>query len=115
MKELKFHETLTMPLIVTLCGSTKFKKEFEEAAKRESLKGRIVLTVSFFTHADNVSITEDQKIALDQLHLRKISISDEILVLNKGGYIGSSTTNEIKFAYSRGVHVRYLEPLKEEK
>ena len=102
-------ELKDLPHIITLCGSTKFKKEFEEAAKELSLKGSIILTVSFFTHADNIEITEEQKKMLDALHMRKISISDEIFVINKGGYIGFSTGNEINFAWSREIPVKYLE------
>ena len=44
------------------------------------------------------------------LHRQKILISDEILVLNVGGYIGSSTMNEIFFAIDNGKTIRYLEP-----
>ena len=105
-------ELKDLPHIITLCGSTSFKKEFEEAARELSLKGSIILTVSFFTHFDNIKITPEQKIMLDNLHFRKISISDEIFVLNKEGYIGYSTGNEIAFAESRGIPVRYLEEVK---
>ncbi len=106
-------ELKNLPHIIVLCGSTKFKKEFETAAKELSLEGSIILTVSFFTHADNVDITPEQKIRLDQLHLRKISISDEVFVLNKDKYIGYSTSNEIAFAKERGIPIRYLEPPEE--
>ena len=36
--------------IVCLCGSTKFREEFEEANHDESLNGHIVLTVAAFGH-----------------------------------------------------------------
>jgi hypothetical protein len=97
------------PIIVTLCGSTKFKKEFEEAYHRETMKGKIVLTVGCFTHADALGTTEKQKEMLDELHFRKIDISSEILVVNVGGYIGESTRNEIDYAYLKGKSVCYLE------
>ena len=49
------------------------------------------------------------KIRLDVLHFRKIDLSDEIFVLNVGGYIGESTSREIEYAKSTGKAVWYLE------
>jgi hypothetical protein len=96
------------PHIVTLCGSTRFKAEFEAANATETLAGRIVLSCGVFGHADGVQLTEEQKAALDGLHLQKIRQSDSILVINPGGYVGSSTEREIAYARSIGVPVRYL-------
>lgn len=50
-----------------------------------------------------------QKQMLDELHLRKIDLADEVLVLNVGGYIGASTRREIEYARSQGKRLRYLE------
>jgi len=44
---------------------------------------------------------------LDTLHLRKIDLADEILVLNQDGYIGESTRREIDYAASLGKPVRF--------
>lgn len=38
-----------------------------------------------------------------------IDMANEIYVINKGGYIGSSTKSEIKYAKSRGKGIKYLE------
>jgi len=43
------------------------------------------------------------------MNLRKIDLADEIIVINKGGYIGSSTRNEIEFAKESGKLVLFLE------
>ena len=101
------------PKIVCLCGSTKFKDAYEKANFEETIKGNIVLTVGCFMHADNVEITKEQKSNLDSLHLMKINIADEILVLNVGGYIGESTRNEIEYACRKGIEVRFLEKFNE--
>lgn len=37
--------------IVTLCGSTKFKKEFLEVQKKLTLLGYIVISVGLFGHS----------------------------------------------------------------
>ena len=47
---------------------------------------------------------------LDEIHKRKIDMSDEIFVINKGGYIGSATKSEIEYALKLGKKVNYLEP-----
>ena len=47
---------------------------------------------------------------LDDMHLRKIDLADEIFVVNPGGYIGSSTRREIDYAQSTGKDVRYIVP-----
>jgi hypothetical protein len=105
------------PQIVCLCGSTRFYEEFMEANYLETMAGRIVLSVGFFMHrADTqhgqvIGCTPEQKLALDELHKRKIDLCDEIYVLNVEGYIGSSTRGEIDYATAAGKPIRYLEPL----
>lgn len=46
---------------------------------------------------------------LDGMHKQKIDMSDEIYVINIGGYIGESTKKEIEYAKSRGKKISYLE------
>lgn len=140
--------TTDRPKIVCLCGSTRFWRAFMEANHRETLAGRIVLSVGCFVHQaagpqlpglDLPPLTEADKAGLDQLHLRKIDLADEVLVLNckqpmcpacdmicqpfgrvpRSGccdqpveqrpYIGESTRREIDYALSLGKPVRYLE------
>lgn len=48
---------------------------------------------------------------LDELHFRKIDMSDEVYVINLEGYIGESTRNEINYAKKTGKPVNYMEPL----
>jgi hypothetical protein len=49
------------------------------------------------------------KADLDALHLRKIDLADEVLILNVGGYIGESTSRELDYAIRHNKVVRYLE------
>jgi hypothetical protein len=44
------------------------------------------------------------------VHLAKVEMADEVLVVNVGGYVGESTRLEIEHARSRGTPVRFLEP-----
>lgn len=103
--------------IVTLCGSTKFKKEFLEVQKKLTLLGYIVISVGLFGHSGDSEVWENMdegtltktKSMLDDMHKRKIDLSDMIYVINVGGYIGESTRSEIEYAKSTGKEVRYLE------
>jgi len=95
--------------VITLCGSTKFKDEFMEEQKRLTLEGNIVISVGVFGHSDGIVLEDSVKCMLDDIHKGKIDLSDEIFVINVGGYIGSSTKNEIEYAESTGKVVKYLE------
>ena len=108
------HLAYYKPRVVCLCGSTRFMEEFQEANRKFTLSGYIVLTVGFFAHAKKEYIEEVGKTMLDTLHKRKIDLASEIFVLNVDGYIGESTKSEIKYAEERLKHITYLEPLSNE-
>lgn len=93
--------------VITLCGSTRFKYEFIEVQKELTLMGYIVISVGLFGHSGDI-ITEEQKVMLDDMHKRKIDMADEIFVVNKNGYIGSSTQSEIDYANEHKKPIRYL-------
>lgn len=105
------------PKVVCLCGSTRFYEAFQRANYEETMRGHIVLSVGFYPHSQmqvhggDVGCTEEQKRLLDELHLRKIDLADEILVLNVGGYVGESTAREIVYAEEHSKLVRFLEPV----
>ena len=97
--------------IVTLCGSTRFKEQFLEAQKRLTLEGRIVISVGLFGHSGDDDVWKPGvKEMLDDMHLRKIDLGDEVFVINVGGYIGESTRREIAYAEKTGKTIKYLEP-----
>ena len=107
----------TFPTIVCLCGSTRFYEEFQRANFEETMAGKIVLSVGFYPHAqkeahhsEDIGITKDEKVSLDELHKRKIDLADEILVLNVGKYMGTSTRSELDYARANGKTIRFLEP-----
>ena len=110
-------------MIYTLCGSSRFPQAFHIVNAHLSLKGHVVISLGLFGHADEPQgarfLTADgdegtnEKVSLDRLHFEKIRMSDAIMVINVGGYIGSSTRREIEFAKSLGKRVEYLFPDKE--
>lgn len=104
------------PTIVCLCGSTRFSEAFQEANLRETLAGNIVLTIGCDMRSDADIFTDKTEMELEQikhdldhLHLYKIDLCDEALILNVGGYIGDSTRRELNYAAKHGKRVRYLE------
>jgi hypothetical protein len=105
---------MNAPKVVCLCGSTRFYEAWQRVAFDESLAGRITLGVAFFPgvkeHGQTVGITAEQKAALDELHLRRIDLADEVFVLNVEGYIGESTRRELAYAIVTRKGVRFLEP-----
>lgn len=97
--------------IITLCGSTKFKDEFIAEQKRLTLEGNIVISVGLFGHSGDDEVWHaSTKPMLDDMHKRKIDLSDEIFVINVGDYIGSSTRSEIDYAIKTNKPVKYMEP-----
>ena len=94
--------------VITLCGSTRFKEDFERVNRELTLAGNIVISVGCFGHAGDV-FTEEQKVMLDDIHKRKIDMADAIYVINKNGYIGESTKGEIKYAREHGKQVMLME------
>ena len=93
-----------------------FTKAYQEANLRETLAGRIVLTIGCDTQTDaelfadmNHNELKKVKESLDRLHRHKIDLADEILVLNPGGYVGESTKSEIDYAVRQDKKVRWWE------
>ena len=94
--------------VITLCGSTRFKDDFERINKELTLLGNIVISVGCFGHSGD-TFTEEQKVMLDDIHKRKIDMADAIYIINKDGYIGASTRSEIQYAMRTGKQIIFME------
>jgi len=106
------------PKVICICGSTRFadyhaikRWEFEKDGKV------ICLMINYLpswyaekqgwkepAHLGEQSGTKE---ALDELHLRKIDLADEVFVINLDGYIGKSTKREIEYAKEKGKPMHY--------
>ena len=100
----------TTALTITLCGSTKFKSEFERINSELTLAGYVVFSVACFSHTDKIVLSSQQKHLLNDVHKRKIDKSDAIVVINVDDYMGEGTHDEIDYAESIGVDVYYYWP-----
>lgn len=99
------------PSVVTLCGSTRFMEAFFEAGWELTLRGFIVLSVGVCKHTEHhgaEALGVDVADKLDELHLRKIDLSEWILVLDVNNYVGESTQKEIDYAEKTGKKIVYL-------
>jgi hypothetical protein len=102
---------MNRPTIVCLCGSTRFTEAFRASNLNETLDGKIVVTVGCDFKSDSaLGLAPEVKERLDALHLQKIALADEVLILNVNGYIGESTARELRHAVELGKSVRFLEP-----
>ncbi|MDQ1147691.1 nucleoside 2-deoxyribosyltransferase [Bacillus sp. SORGH_AS 510] len=93
--------------VITLCGSTKFKEQFEKANAYLTLQGNAVISLGFFEQSEGIEITKEQEELFAKIHLKKIDLADEIFIIDVGGYIGSSTRSEIEYAIKAGKPVHY--------
>ena len=104
------------PLIVTLCGSTRFKDEFIKWNYHFTKAGAIVLMPGVFHHCGD-EMTEEQGEMIRKLHYQKIRMSDLVVIVNKDNYIGDATKKEIELAKMLDIPIIYCyhEDDKEEK
>lgn len=100
------------PKIITLCGSSKFCDIMAVCAwLLERDEGAIALDLHLLPIwypnikdiPDHLAEHEGCTEAMDELHLRKIDLSDEIFVVDRNEYIGESTAREIEYAKSKGM------------
>ena len=97
---------LTNMKIITLCGSLKFQKEMMEIAQSQALEGICVLTPTYPV-LKNIDITDKQLNYFKEEHLKRIELSDAILVVDINKYIGESTNIEIEYAKKLGKEIIY--------
>ena len=112
------------PVVTTLCGSSRFPEVHASVMMHLTMLGRVVVPMGCYGHADYPTgarfLTSDgdeatpEKRALDQLHFRKIEMSDGIFVVNPGDYVGSSTLREVAHAKKLGKTVEWLFPTRHE-
>jgi hypothetical protein len=100
------------PIVVCLCGSTRFKPAFDYLRAKMTLGGKIVLGPDVFTESGDqwAGLYEgNQEADLEALHRVKIDMADAVFVVNPGNYISESTRADIAYAISTGKPVYYHE------
>ena len=100
--------------VITLCGSMKFQDEMMKIAEKLALDGDCVLTPVYMV-TQHPEVTDEKIKRLKKEQLKRIELSDEIFVVNVGGYVGESTIAEIEYAKKMGKEVKWLEECEEVK
>lgn len=106
---------MNKPKVVVLCGSSRFVDIMAVCAwlierDEQAIAMGLHLLPSWYPNCPDHHLAEHEGVAnrMDELHLRKIDLADEIFVVDPGGYIGSSCANEINYAIAAGKRVRYF-------
>lgn len=97
--------------IITVCGSLRFIKEMMEIAEKMDLQGNCMLSPVYPAKSGKNDYTDEEVVMLNKMHKERIKLSDAILVVNVGNYIGSSTKSEIEFAESLNKEIIYYTDL----
>jgi hypothetical protein len=103
------------PKIICLCGSSRFVAEMAVLAwTLERDEDVIVLSLHFLPawytqQEDHQAEFEEVEDKMNALHLKKIDLADEVMIINIGGYIGRDTKREIRYAQKHGKPVIFLE------
>lgn len=106
--------------VICLCGSTRFTDIMLVHQWELTKQGFVVLSWCalpdwYFQEGKKTHVGDQEGVReiVDEVHLRKIDLSDEVFILNVNGYIGESTRNELNYAKSKGKAIRFLEPIEE--
>lgn len=96
--------------LMTLCGSTRFQRLYEEFQARYTTLGYFVWTVACYRRPDGgMKLSDHEKASGDFLHLQKIAASDLIFVVDGKvdglPYLGESTRKEMAFARERNIPI----------
>ena len=92
----------------TICGSMLFSKQMQEIAfYLETQKGFNILQCIYIEK--DVKFSENDLLALQKAHYKKIDMSDGIYVVNINRYIGESVKKEIEYAKQHNKEVLYHE------
>lgn len=86
---------------IVLCGSTRFKEDFEAISAQLTLEGHIVLGPTVFSHADNLNLSDEDLLILREVHRRKIDLASAVYVV-RPDYIGDGLAEELEYARSKG-------------
>ena len=91
---------------VTICGSMRFSEEMREIAwDLETRHGMNVLQCVY--DPPGAELSREMLKRLEAAHYRKIDLSDAIYVVDIGGHIGQSVSNEITSAKAKGKQILY--------
>ena len=99
---------------VVFCGSSKFCDImavcawFVEREEKAITMGLHLLPDWYCNVPSHLAEHEGVAEEMDELHLRKIDLADEVFIINYDDYIGESTIREIQYAINLGRPLRWF-------
>lgn len=105
-----------LPKIVCLCGSSRYADVMAVCAwiierEEKAITMGLHLLPGWYGGdipiPDHLAEHEGVAQAMDELHLKKIDLADEIFVVNRDDYIGESTNKEIQYAQKHDKTIRW--------
>ena len=103
------------PKVITICGSSRFIEVMAICAWfLERDEGAIALSLHLIPRwypgctDHHQAEAEGVAVSMDELHLRKIDLSDEVFVVDWDGYVGESTKREIEYTKGLGKPIRWF-------
>lgn len=100
--------------VVTMCGSSRFCDIMAVCAwmiekEEQAITMGLHLLPDWYTQVgDHLAEAEGVADQMDELHLRKIDLSDEVFVVNFQHYVGESTQREVRYAMEKGKPIRWF-------
>ena len=106
------------PKVIVICGSSRFVDIMAVVCwLLERDEGVIAMALHLLPQwygaggdgcpEDHLAEHEGIAAQMDELHLRKIDLADEIFVVNRADYIGDSTRREVEYARRLGKPIRW--------
>ena len=99
----------TGPIIVTICGSSRFIKYMFLAHHKLNSDGIMAFLPDLDPYADIPTESTPFNAEAQVMQDAKISLSDAILIINVDGYIGESTFHEFKLARKLGKVIEWFD------
>lgn len=106
-------------MIVTLCGSGRFKEQIHDIGHQLQNAGYFVMTPPLHEidrltgGADSPELTDLVWKGATHAHLQRVAKADIVFVINPDGYVGNSTTLELGYAIGVGKVVVAMQPDRE--
>lgn len=104
------------PKIIVLCGSSRFVEIMAVCAwllerdEKAIAMGLHLLPGWYSVEEIPHHLAEHEGVAdaMDELHLRKIDLADEVFIVNYDDYIGESTAKEFSYASEKRKKIRWF-------
>ena len=93
--------------VVTICGSMRFSKQMQEIAIE--LETRYGYCVIIPIGDANTPLSAEAIGALGKAHYKKIDIADAVYIVNIGGYIGKTVSEELRYAKAHNKEIIFHE------